>query len=60
MLRKRDAQERDALAARIMEQDKSGIKSKLTKHNMAGVVLSEEQKLRDMPGLREAARTKFL
>ena len=60
MLRRKDAQERDALAARIMEQDKSGVKSKLTKHNMAGTVLTEEQKLRDMPGIREAARSKFL
>ena len=37
-----------------------GGKNRLTKHNMAGVTLTEEEKLRVMPDLKVQSRMKFL
>jgi hypothetical protein len=59
MLRRRDAEERDELSRRIMEKDRVG-KTKITKHNMNGIALTEEEKLRILPDLRQQSRMKYL
>jgi hypothetical protein len=59
MMRRKDAMERDELSRRILEKDKSG-KSKLTKHNVKGVTLTEEEKLSVLPDLKVQSRMKFL
>ena len=59
MLRRKDAEERDALSQRILEKERVG-KQKITKHNMTGVTLTEEEKLRVLPDLKEQSRMKYL
>ena len=59
MIRRKDAQARDELSKRILEKDKQG-KHKLTKHNMNGVVLTEEEKLQLMPDLKNQSRMRYL
>jgi hypothetical protein len=51
--------ERDELSKRIMEKEKQG-KSKITKHNMTGISLNEEEKMRILPELKQASRMKYL
>lgn len=59
MIRKKDAHERDELSKRILEKDRLG-KNKITKHNMNGIALTEEEKLRIMPDLKMESRMKYL
>jgi hypothetical protein len=42
-----------------MEKDRVG-KTKITKHNMNGIALTEEEKLRILPDLRQQSRMKYL
>lgn len=59
MLRKKDAEERDELSRRLVEKDRFG-KSKISKHSMNGIALTEEEKLRIMPDLKLQSRMKYL
>jgi hypothetical protein len=59
MIRKRDADERDEFSRRILEKDRLG-KTKITKHNMNGIALTEEEKLRILPDLKMQSRMKYL
>ena len=59
MIRKRDAQERDQFAKRLLEKDREG-KNKITKHNTKGVTLTETEKFQILPQLRMESRMKFL
>lgn len=59
MIRRKDAEERDELSKRILEKDRLS-KTKITKHNMNGIALTEEEKLRILPDLKAQSRMKYL